>query len=86
MRAKYEVTVGRYGDKEVDFTARRGAELEYFQVAKTVRSDDTYEREASPLEAVRDNFPKTILSMDGFMRGAPDGIKHKNLIRWLLEE
>ena len=84
LRRGYEVAVGKYGDREVDFTARRGSEIQYFQVTMSMLSEDTYEREISPFRMIRDNYPKTVLSMDTFVTDLPDGLIHINLLDWLL--
>ena len=83
IRRGYEVSVGKYGDKEVDFTARRGNEIEYIQVTMTMLPENTYEREVGSLKAIRDSHPKTVLSMDSFVTELPDGLKHYNLLDWL---
>ncbi len=85
IRRGYEVVVGKYGDKEVDFTARRGNEIQYFQVTLSMLAEDTYDREISPFRLIRDNYPKTVLSMDTFVTDLPDGLFHVNLLDWLLE-
>ncbi|MDR3282823.1 MAG: ATP-binding protein [Candidatus Methanoplasma sp.] len=85
IRRGYEVAVGKYGDREVDFTARKGAETEYYQVTKTMIDECTYDREVSSLSEIRDSYSKTVLSMDSFVYNVPGGIKHKNVIKWLLE-
>ena len=84
-RRGYEVTVGKYGDKEVDFTARKGNSVEYYQVSISLLSEDTYNRELAPLKLIRDSYTKTVLSMDRFITDLPDGMVHRNLIDWLLE-
>lgn len=86
LRRGYEVAVGKYGDKEVDFTARRGDEIQYFQVTLSMMAGDTYEREVSPFRLIRDNYPKTVLSLDAFIVDIPDGLHHINLLDWLLED
>ncbi|MCQ2070933.1 MAG: ATP-binding protein [archaeon] len=83
-RRGYDVAVGKYGDLEVDFTARKGKNTEYYQVTLSMLSEDTYRREITPLGLVRDNHIKTVLSMDRFITDLPDGIRHLNLIEWLL--
>ncbi len=83
IRRGYEVSVGKYGDKEVDFTARRGNEIEYIQVTMTMLPENTYEREVDSLKAIRDSHPKTVLSMDSFVTELPDGLRHYNLLDWL---
>ncbi len=84
-RRGYSVTIGCYRDWEVDFTARRGGNIEYFQVTQTMMSESTYERETRSLEAVDDNFPKTVLSLDQFVQPLGKGLIHRNLIDWLLD-
>ena len=84
LRRGYEVCVGKYGDTEVNFTARRGDDVEYYQVTLSMLSDETYSREVRPLRLIRDSRPKTVLSMDRFLTDIPDGIRHENLISWLL--
>ncbi|MEG2478186.1 ATP-binding protein [Gordonibacter sp.] len=82
-RRGYSVTVGKVGQKEVDFIARHGDEIAYYQVAYLLADEKVIEREFSALEAVSDNYPKYVLSLDEF---APErgGIKGVNLIDWLL--
>lgn len=84
IRRGYTVRVGAYRDKEVDFTAIRGSELRYYQVALTVLSEDTKKREFRSLMAIRDNFPKTILTTDRFNLGTYDGIMVVNVMDWIL--
>ena len=86
LRRGYEVAVGKYGDREVDFTARRNREVQYSQVTMSIMTDDTYEREVAPFRLIRDSYPKTVLSMDSFVTDLPDGLHHSNLLDWLLEE
>ncbi len=83
LRRGFEVAVGKYGDKEVDFTARKGNGIQYFQVTMSMLAEDTYEREISPFRLIRDNYPKTVLSMDTFVTDLPDGLIHINLLDWL---
>ncbi len=85
LRRGYEVSVGKYGDTEVDFTARRLNDIEYYQVTLSMMSETTYGREVRPFELIKDNHPKTVLSMDGFLVDIPDGIRHRNVIDWLME-
>lgn len=85
LRRGYRVFVGSFRDKEVDFTAIKGDEVQYYQVSKTVMDDDTYSREIDPLQSVNDNYEKTILTLDRFGLGNDNGIKIVNVIDWLLE-
>lgn len=86
IRRGYEVAVGKYGDTEVDFTARRNNDIEYYQITMSMVSETVYDREIRPFGFIKDAYPKTILSMDKFLIDTPNGIKHRNVIDWLLEE
>jgi predicted AAA+ superfamily ATPase len=84
LRRGYEVRVGKVGDREIDFVATRGDERAYYQVTYLVASPETEEREFAPLEAVPDNHPKTVISLDEFPRNR-NGIRGVHLADWLLE-
>ena len=84
IRRGYTVRIGSYRDKEVDFIAVMGNDVEYYQVAMTVLSEETKKREFGSLEAIRDNFPKTVLTMDRFNLGNFGGIRVVNVIDWML--
>lgn len=85
VRRGYRVTVGSYRDREVDFTAVRDGEVEYYQVTQTMLPEDVYEREVRSLRDVGDSFPKTVLSLDAFLVPIEGGIRHRNIADWLLE-
>jgi len=81
----YEIFVGKLGDKEIDFIATRGKEKLYIQVAYLLAEAATIEREFSPLEAIEDNYPKMVLSLDPVNRSR-NGIIHMNIIEYLLSD
>lgn len=85
LRRGYAVTVGKYGDKEIDFIAVRGKEKLYVQVTYLLASEQTMEREFGVLEEIRDNYPKYVVSLDEFDRGR-NGIRHRNIRDFLLEK
>lgn len=60
----YDVYVGQWNGKEIDFVAKLGEDIRYFQVTKTISSDDTYSREYGNLKLIRDNYPKYVITMD----------------------
>lgn len=86
LRRGYEVRIGSYRDWEVDFTAIGPDGVEYYQICETMLSDDTYKRESRLFKAIKDNCPKTILTLDKFGLGSDDGIKIVNLVDWLLDK
>jgi uncharacterized protein len=77
--AGYEVHVGKYQDKEIDFVCKRGNEKIYIQVAYLLANEQTLAREFGNLELIKDNYPKYVLSMDEFASGNRNGIEHKNV-------
>lgn len=85
LRRGYTVRVGSFRDTEVDFTATRGGVTEYFQVTMTMTSPETRERELRPLNGIRDNWRKTILTLDRLGLGSEEGVDVINLYDWLLD-
>lgn len=83
-RRGYDVRVGKVGDKEIDFIARRGDEVAYYQVTYLIGSQQTADREFGAFDGIRDNWPKYVLSMDEFPQ-TRDGIRGLNVINWLLD-
>jgi predicted AAA+ superfamily ATPase len=84
VRRGYTVKIGKVGEKEVDFVATIGDKREYYQVAASVLDPITYEREFSPLQLIKDHYPKYVLTMDE-LPGGHNGIQQKNIVDWLLE-
>ena len=74
-RRGYNVFVGKMGNMEVDFVARRQDETVYIQVCESMASDDTRIRELKPLLAIRDNFPKYIIVGNPMYVGNYEGIE-----------
>lgn len=83
-RRGFSVQIGKVGTKEIDFIARKADELIYYQVAASILDANTFQREISPLQSVKDNYPKVLLTLDRYSLGQ-DGINQKNLVDWLLE-
>ncbi len=81
----YEVNIGKVKDREIDFIAKKNNQLEYYQVSYIMSNEKTRNREFDIYQSIEDNFPKYVLSMDtiDFSR---DGIVHKNIIDFLLNE
>ena len=85
LRRGYKVTVGKPGQREIDFICARRDEKLYIQVAYLLASEDTIRREFEVYDSVRDHYPKYVVSMDevGFSR---NGIKHRNIREFLMQE
>lgn len=89
IRRGYEVSVGKLvkGGKniEVDFVAKKSSGIvEYYQVALSILDLKTLQHELASLEAIDDNYPKFLLSMD-YGSGENNGIKRLNVLEWLLQ-
>ncbi|MGN0751026.1 MAG: ATP-binding protein [Treponema sp.] len=83
IRRGYEVYVGKVDDMEIDFVAQNTQGNTYIQVSASVRDENTLARELKPLKAVRDNYPKILLTLDDDPDGDYDGIIRKNALDWL---
>ena len=81
----YDVKVGKSDDYEIDFVAYKGSDILYVQVCYLLASPETVEREFGNLERIKDNYPKYVISGDlpDFSR---NGIKHYNIVKFLLNE
>ena len=84
LRRGYDVYIGKIDSYEVDFVAQNKKGTVYFQVALTVRDENTLLRELRPLQAIRDHYPKIILTMDEEPEEQYEGIRRINARDWLL--
>ena len=80
----YDVAIGKLGDSEIDFIASNANEKMYFQVTESMNTEAVRTRELTPLQKIRDNYEKIILSLDTGLEKEFDGIKSVNVIDWLL--
>ena len=86
LRRRYgEVSVGQIGGLEIDFVVQSDEGPRYFQVAESVLDEKTRARELASLEAVRDNYPKFLLTLDDADPAQHGGIRQVNALEWLLE-
>ena len=84
LRRGYDVYVGKVDEFEVDFVAQNSKGTIYYQVALSTRDESTLERELRPLKAIRDHYPKVLLTMDEDPEAHYDGIRRINARDWLL--
>lgn len=85
LRRGYTVTVGKYGDREIDFVCQKQEQKLYIQVAYLLAAEETIEREFGIYKCIRDNFPKYVVSMDEIDMSR-DGIRHWNIRDFLTSE
>lgn len=80
----YSVSVGRFGKFECDFIVR-GTDMQYayIQVAYTIAlSKETEDREYRPLESIKDNYPRYVVTTD-YLLQRRSGIRNVNLIDFI---
>lgn len=86
LRRGYEVHVGKMGQTEVDFVAKKDDVISYYQITASLMEQTTFEREIKPLKRINDNYPKRILTLERFTLGNYEGIEVLNAVDWLLGE
>lgn len=85
IRRGYSVFVGKVDDTEIDFVAQNSQGNTYIQVYASVRDENTLKRELRPLQALNDNYPKILLTLDEDPDCDYNGIQKRNVLDWLLE-
>ena len=87
MRRNYNVYIGYFTNAEIDFVAIKNGEIEYYQVCLSLLNEEVLKREVKSLKMINDNYPKYIISLDKVgVNSNIDGIKHINLINWLIKD
>ena len=87
MRRNYNVYIGYFTNAEIDFVAIKNGEIEYYQVCLSLLNEEVLKREVKSLKMINDNYPKYIISLDKVgVNSNIDGIKHINLIDWLIKD
>ncbi len=76
-RKWYNIKIWRLQNgKEIDFIAEKNGIIKYFQVCYLLATDETILREYSPLEEIKDNWEKYVISFDDIDFWVSNGIKH----------
>ena len=60
----YKITVGYLLNSEIDFVAEKDGHRAYIQACYQLSNEDTRQREYGNLQAIKDNYPKYVVSMD----------------------
>jgi len=85
-RRGYNVYVGKSDDQEIDFVAEKSSDKLYVQVTYKMTEPLTINREFSPLRAINDHYPKYVVSMDENWKDNIDGIYHRHIADFLLQQ
>lgn len=86
LRLGFAVYVGQLGDKEIDFVAEKEGKKIYIQVAYLINDKKTRDREFGNLLDIPDNYQKIVVSMDKIIGSDYKGIKHYQIIDFLLND
>jgi hypothetical protein len=81
----YSISIGKIGDREIDFIAEKSGSRNYIQVAYMLHPEETVEREFRVLRQIDDNYPKYVISMDELWGRDVKGIIRLNLVDFLLD-
>ena len=81
----YDVKVGSLDTGEIDFIALKDGNKEYYQVCYYLVDENVIDREFKVYDNIKDNYPKYVISLDKF-DFSQNGIIHKNIIDWLLDQ
>jgi len=82
-RKGFQIFVGKNGAQEIDFVCLKNGLIEYYQVALTTKEENVLQREIAPLIAIKDNFPKFLITLDEEPESNYNGICKINLQDWI---
>lgn len=85
-RLDYNITIGKLKDREIDFICKKNNEKVYIQVTYILSDQKVIDREFGNLLKIKDNFPKIVISSDKFKVQSYQGIKHINIVDFLMSE
>nr|WP_321305842.1 ATP-binding protein [uncultured Sphaerochaeta sp.] len=86
VRRGYTVYIGKLDTREVDFIAEQPHHKLYVQVAFKLESEETVQREFASLFAIRDSYPKFVVTMDSHFQDTIEGVRHIGLYQFLTDE
>ena len=82
----YDIKVGVLNAGEVDFVCTKSGQTIYVQASYIIAEDTTRKREFGPLEKIRDNYPKYVISATPYLtQRNENGIIHLSLRKFLTE-
>ena len=85
VRLGYDVTIGQLQVGEIDFVCNRpDGKRAYVQASYIIADQHTHEREFGNLHAIKDNYPKYVISMTPLVTKTDDeGVTHLGLREFL---
>lgn len=85
LRREGTVRIGKVGDLEIGFVTEGPEGVKYYQVSESVVDPGTLQREIAPLQALSDNHPKFLLTLDDSEPVSHEGIRQVFVLDWLLQ-
>lgn len=83
IRQKFTVYIGKQNTYEVDFIAKKQEKCVYVQVCYRFENQETLKRELRPLQAIKDNYQKYIVTTDRLYVGSFDGVQSIHIADFL---
>ena len=84
LRRGYRVSVGSFGDKEIDFTAWMDGEPEFYQVAWSVQDPKVLNREARSMSKL-DGRKRVLITMDRDLPDVSEGMEVFNAVDFFMD-
>lgn len=81
----WQVKIGEFDGKEVDFVCEKNDQTMYVQVAYLLESEETKTREFASLLAITDHHPKYVITMDQWASGNIEGVQWKGIEEFIYE-
>ena len=80
----YNLSVGKIGELECDFIARKGFENYYYiQISKNIDDEKVKEREYRPFYEIKNMYPRYLFVLDIVLQRNVDGIKNENIVDFI---
>ncbi len=84
MSKNYSLSVGKIGNLECDFIARKNTdEYFYIQITKNMVDQKTISREYKPFYEIREMYPRYLFVLDLVIQKNIDGIKNVNIVDFI---
>lgn len=78
-----EVHIGIISQKEIDFIADKNGEKAYYQVALSIKKEETWKREFGNLSKIKNHYPKYVITREAWTGNSYKGIKILSLREFL---
>ena len=86
LHRNYEINIGKYNNREINFVVNTSETRKYYQICKSLKDEETLKEKCESLEMIKDNYEKIVLTLDKDVKMEWNGIKCINIIDFLLED